>query len=87
LKRYASNLKAQKSAKEKAADRQIKSFQLNLHLSTLFSPKQKELVFKKYNGEPLTKTEKEYYSRVVKKKIVALANSELRRIATVLAKK
>ena len=29
----------------------------------------------------------EYYSRVVKKKIVALANSELRRIATALAKK
>jgi hypothetical protein len=53
----------------------------------LFSPKQKELVFKKYNEEPLTKTEQEYYSRVVKKKIMALANSELRRIATALAKK
>ena len=56
-------------------------------LFKLFSPKQKELVLKKYNGEPLTKTEQEYYSRVVKKKIGALANSELRRIATVLAKK
>jgi len=87
LKRYASNLETQKSDREKAADRQKKSFQLNLHLSTLFSPKQKELVLKKYNGEPLTKTEQEYYSRVVKKKIGALANSELRRIATVLAKK
>ena len=87
LKRYASNLETQKSVKEKAADRQKKSFQLNLHLSTLFSPKQKELVLKKYNGEPLTKTEQEYYSRVVKKKIEALANSELRRIATALAKK
>ncbi|MBW2643607.1 MAG: hypothetical protein JRC89_09635 [Deltaproteobacteria bacterium] len=87
LKRYTSNLKTQKSAKEKAADRQKKSFQLNLHLSTLFSPKQKELVLKKYHGESLTKTEQEYYSRVVKKKIKALANSELRRIATALAKK
>ena len=87
LKRYASNLETQKSAKEKAADRQKKSFQLNLHLSTLFSPKQKELVLKKYHGESLTKTEQEYYSRVVKKKIEALANSELRRIATALAKK
>ena len=87
LKRYASNLETQKSAKEKAADRQKKSFQLHLHLSTLFSPKQKELVLKKYNKEPLTKTEQEYYSRVVKKKIGALANSELRRIATALAKK
>ena len=87
LKRYTSNLKTQKSAKEKEADRQKKSFQLNLHLSTLFSPKQKELVLKKYHGESLTKTEQEYYSRVVKKKIEALANSELRRIATTLAKK
>jgi len=87
LKRYASNFETKKSAKEKAADRQKKSFQLNLHLSTLFSPKQKELVFKKYNKESLTKTEQEYYSRVVKKKIMALANSELRRIATALAKK
>ena len=87
LKLYASNLETHKSTKEKAADRQKKSFQLNLHLSTLFSPKQKELVLKKYNGESLNKTEQEYYSRVVKKKIVALANSELRRIATTLAKK
>jgi len=87
LKRYASNLETQKSTKEKAADRQKKSFLLNLHLSTLFPPKQKELVLKKYNGEPLNKTEQEYYSRVVKKKIGALANSELRRIATALAKK
>jgi len=87
LKRYASNFETQKSDKEKAADRQKKSFQLHLHLSTLFSPKQKELVFKKYNKEPLTKTEQEYYSRVVKKKIMALTNSELRRIATALAKK
>lgn len=87
LKRYTSNLAEQKSDKEKAIERQRKSFQLNLHLSSLFSPKQKELVLKKYNGKTLTKTEKEYYSRVVKKKIEALANSELRRIATTLAKK
>ena len=44
LKRYASNLETQISAKEKAVAKQKKSFQLNLHLSTLFSPKQKELV-------------------------------------------
>jgi hypothetical protein len=87
LKRYASKRETQKSAKEKAAVRQKKSFQLHLHLSTLFSPKQKELVLKKYTGEPLNKTEQEYYSRVVKKKIGALANGELRKIATALAKK
>ena len=56
-------------------------------LSTLFPPKQKELVLKKLNGEPLTKTEQEYYSRIVKKKLEALANSEIRKIASSLTKK
>lgn len=60
---------------------------MNLHLSTLFPPKQKELVLKKLNGEPLTKTEQEYYSRIVKKKLEALANSEIRKIASSLTKK
>jgi hypothetical protein len=87
LKRYTSNLAKQKYNKEKAFNRQKRAFQLNLHLSVLFSPKQKELVLKKYNGEPLTKTEQEYYSRIVKKKIEALVNSELREIATKLTKK
>jgi hypothetical protein len=40
-------------------------------------PKQKELFKKKLKGLPLTKTEREYYSRTVKKKVVALANAEL----------
>jgi len=59
---------------------------MNLHLNTLFPPKQKELVLRKLNGEPLTKTEQEYYSRVVKRKLEALANSEIRKIATALTK-
>jgi len=56
-------------------------------LSTLFPPTQKELVLKKLNGEPLTKTEQEHYSRIVKKKLEALANSEIRKIASSLTKK
>ena len=68
-------------------ERQLRSFQLNLDLSTIFPPKQKELVLKKLNGEPLTKTEQEYYSRIVKKKLEALANSEIRKIASSLTKK
>jgi hypothetical protein len=54
-------------------------------LSTLFSSKQKELVLKKFNGEPLNKTEKEYFSRTVKKKLKALNNSEVRKVAKALA--
>lgn len=54
---------------------------LEYSLSQVFSPKQKELFLKKLKGEKLTKTEKEYYSRVVKKKVSALANPELHRLA------
>ena len=56
-------------------------FSLEYGLSQVFSPKQKELFKKKLGGEPLTKTEKEYFSRAVKKKVLALANPELHRLA------
>ncbi|MCU0600197.1 MAG: hypothetical protein MUE70_13195 [Desulfobacterales bacterium] len=54
---------------------------LEYALSQLFSPKQKELFKKKLSGELFTKTEREYYSRRVKKKVSALANPELHRFA------
>lgn len=50
-------------------------------LSLLLSPKQKELVHKKLRGEAMTKTEKEYFSRVVKKKLQALADPDLHLLA------
>jgi len=50
-------------------------------LSQVFSPKQKELFLKKVKGEPFTKTEREYFSRTVKKKVLALANPEVERLA------
>jgi hypothetical protein len=54
---------------------------LEYSLSQVFSPKQKELFFKKLRNEKLTKTEKEYYSRTVRKKVFALANDELHQLA------
>jgi hypothetical protein len=60
---------------------------LQTHMDRLFSPKQKDLVFKKLNREPFTKTEREYYSRVVKKKLEAIADAELSDIADMLTKK
>jgi hypothetical protein len=87
LRRYTSGLEDSESARERAKLRQRQSFDLHMHLSTLFSPKQKELVLKKLEGASFTKTEQEYYSRVVKKKLEALTNSELRRMATTLTKK
>ncbi|MFH1395335.1 MAG: hypothetical protein ABIH09_04180, partial [Candidatus Omnitrophota bacterium] len=56
-------------------------FSLEYSLSQVFSPKQKELFLKKLKREKLTKTEKEYFSRTVKKKVLALANTELYRLA------
>jgi hypothetical protein len=85
LRRYSSTLKTSRSTRKREKDKQRRSFQLNYFLSTLFSPKQKELVLKKLNGEPLNKTEKEYFSRTVKKKLEALNNSEVRKVAKALA--
>lgn len=66
--------RAEKSRRRKE---KYEEFSLEYALSQVFSPKQKELFKKRLGGLPLTKTEQEYYSRTVKKKVVALANSEL----------
>jgi hypothetical protein len=54
---------------------------LEYALSQVFSPKQKELFLKKLKGEKLSKTESEYFSRVVKKKVLSLANTGLHHLA------
>jgi hypothetical protein len=87
LRRYSANLETSRSRRKKEKDKQRRSFQLSYYLSTLFSPKQKELVLKKLNGEPLNKTEQEYFSRTVKKKLEALANPEVKKVAAALSKK
>jgi hypothetical protein len=87
LRRYATNLETSRSRRKREKDKQRRSFQLSYNLSTLFSPKQKELVLKKLNGEPLNKTEQEYFSSTVKKKLEALANPEVKKVAAALSKK
>ena len=57
---------------------------LEYALSQVFAPKQKELFFKRLKGEKMYKTEREYYYRVVRKKVMALANPELHRLASKL---
>ena len=54
---------------------------LEFALSEVFPPKQKDLFLKKLKGEKLTKTEREYFSRTVKKRAAALANSQLHQLA------
>lgn len=70
-----------KVEKNKRRKDKYEEFSLEYALSQVFSPKQKELFKKKLEGDPLTKTDLEYYSRTVKKKVVALANSELHSLA------
>lgn len=57
---------------------------LGAQLELLFSAKQTELIFKKLNHQHLTKTEREYYSRVVKKKLAAVAAPEIHELAIAL---
>lgn len=56
-------------------------YNLEFALSQVFSSKQKDLFYKKLKNEKMTKTEKEYFSRTVKKKLLALANNELHSLA------
>ena len=64
-----------------------RSAELETSLDRLFSPKQKDLVFKKLNRETFTKTEREYYSRVVRKKLLSIANAQVNGIAVKLTQK
>jgi hypothetical protein len=67
-----------------AGQRRAWSPNLSVLLDLLFSEKQKELVFKRLQGQSMTKTEREYYSRVVKKKLAAIADPEMQEVAALL---
>ena len=73
--------------KNRSSNRHPRSETTDVYLDRLFSPKQKELVFKKRDGMALTKTEREYYSRVVRKKLEAIASEEVGKIAKSLMAK
>jgi hypothetical protein len=83
LKQFAGDLRKPIQAKAPAVRRQW-SPQLERLLDRLFSGKQKELVYNRLKGHHLTKTEREYYSRVVKKKLVAIADPEMQELAGLL---
>jgi len=81
LKEIFNNYFEQDAEKTRNLTEKYEELSLEYALSQLFSSKQKELFIKKLNGEPLNKTEREYYSRTVKKRVSALANPELHRLA------
>ncbi|OGQ95894.1 MAG: hypothetical protein A2521_02855 [Deltaproteobacteria bacterium RIFOXYD12_FULL_57_12] len=81
LKRMFNRYFEQNTAKARQLKEKHGELSLEYALSQVFSPKQKELFKKKLEGQPFNKTEKEYYSRTVRKKVSALANPELHRLA------
>ena len=54
---------------------------LNEHLSMFFTERQKQLILRKVYDLPLSKTEREYYSRTVKKRLEALSSPLLYKLA------
>ena len=60
--------------------------ELELLLSQFFTSKQKDLLKKRVRHEELTKTEREYFSRVVNKRLKALANEHLYQFAHSIVK-
>jgi len=50
-------------------------------MAQLFTARQKEIFLKRVQGKPMTKTEREYFYRVIKKKAIALANRDLHSLA------
>ncbi|MBI4350532.1 MAG: hypothetical protein HY550_03745 [Elusimicrobia bacterium] len=65
----------------KPAGEAAEKLDLELAVSRIFTPRQKELFLRKLRRKKMTKTEKEYFSRVIKKKAQALANEDLHRLA------
>ena len=53
-------------------------------LGIFFTPRMKDIILKKLYSEKMSKTEKEYYSRIIKKRLYALTNSTLQKIANIL---
>ena len=77
--RYYLHGREEKLAENKSKLRE--EFRQEFFLSLFFAPKQRDLLRKKLRGESLNKTEREYFSRVVKKKLMALVDPDLQRIA------
>lgn len=63
----------------------VREIAFNEALSELFADRQAEIVRKILARQALTKTEREYFSRVIKKRLAAIANPDMQTLATSLA--
>lgn len=62
-------------------EKRTHALQLELLLSTIFTPRQKELLRKRAERAPMTPTERNYYYRTVNKRLKVLANEEVHHMA------
>lgn len=58
---------------------------LDKSLLTFFTNRQKQIILKTLRGKRLSKTESHYYSRVIKKKLRAISNPTLHKLAQDMA--
>lgn len=57
---------------------------LSKSLDAFFTARQKEIIFSRLHGFPQSKTEQEYYSRTIKKKLRAITNPMLQKLINYL---
>ena len=81
LKNTFRNYVVHQAGSGKELEEQKNALEFELFLSSLFTVRQKELLQKRLAGKPMTKTEREYYYRVVKKRLNALADPRLHQMA------
>jgi len=55
--------------------------ELYYYLENFFTEKQLNIIFKRYNGLLLTKTETETFSRTIKKKLLTLSDPNVTKVA------
>ncbi len=57
---------------------------LSISLDAFFTARQKEIIFSRLHRFPQSKTEQEYYSRTIKKKLKAMANPMVQKLINYL---
>ncbi|MCD4813280.1 hypothetical protein K8S19_06265 [bacterium] len=75
------NYFSQNTIRDKQMKMDYEELSLEYAMSKIFTARQKEIFLKRAHGKKMTKTEREYYYRVIKKKAVALANNDLHILA------
>ncbi len=81
LKTSFRNYAVHEAASGKELEEQKNALGFELLLSELFTARQKELLRKRLADKTMSKTEREYYYRVVKKRLKALADPRLHQMA------